>query len=65
MVKANNANAAAQCLQRIPKAIGELKGIAKRVTPENEVWPEELRKAIQFLRSLEDELDQQFPANIR
>lgn len=65
MPRIDGPNAVAACGTLIPQTIGRVKSIAKRVTPEGEPWPEEIRTFLRYLRDLEDQIDQNFPANIK
>ena len=49
----------------VPRVIGDIKSVAKRISNNGEAWPEEIRQALRFFRELQDELDQQFPNNIK
>ena len=65
MPKANSDNDAVKCLSLVPRVIGDVKSIAKRITPEGQPWPDEVRACLRYFRELEEELEQQFPNLIR
>lgn len=61
-----DANNAAKTITLIPRAVGDLKSIAKRtVAKEGDPWPKELQEAIRFLRDLSDKIEQEHPALVR
>ena len=64
-IKVNNTAEAYKVMALIPRAIGDIKSVAKRITPENEVWPQQIRDFLKFLREVQDELDSQHPENIK
>lgn len=65
MATTSNAAEAYKALALIARAVGDIKSVAKRISPEGENWPEEIRQFLKYLRELQDELDQSFPANIK
>lgn len=45
----------------IPRVIGDLKSISKRITPEGKEWPEEVRAFLRYMRETSDTIEQQHP----
>ena len=64
-MKANSDNDAVKCLALVPRIIGDIKSVAKRITAEGQPWPDEVRSFLKYCRELEENLEQQFPNHIR
>ena len=57
---------AAKCLQLIPRIRGDVKSVAKRLSDEGqEPWPEELKEFLNYLRVLEEQIEEKHPINIK
>ena len=53
----------AKCLTLIPRIVGDVKSVAKRVS--EDAWPQEIRDFLTYLHTLKDGLEEKFPNNIK
>lgn len=49
----------------IPNIIGNIKMLAKRITPEGEKWPQEIRNFTLYLREVEQSIEETFPGLLK